>query len=78
MAPPMDPIHLQRHVGDIIGFRATDQLVMIVTGGVPVNAQASGDLERALNCTETTTVAPSACRQFGRQTSKTSDDKKAE
>ena len=50
VAPPIGSIHLQRHVGDIIGFRAADELVMIVTGGVPVNAQASSgaDLEGAL------------------------------
>ena len=49
MAPPIDPIHIQRHVGDIIGFGAVGELVMIVIRRVPVNAQTSGaDLEGAL------------------------------
>ena len=42
VAPPIDPVHIQR-------FGAVDELVRIVTGGVPVHAAATGaDLERAL------------------------------
>ena len=49
VAPPIDPVHIQRYFGDLKGFGAVDELVMIVTGGVPVNAVASeADLERAL------------------------------
>ena len=49
VAPPIDPVHIQRYFGDPKGCREVDELVMIVTGGVPVNAKASGaDLERAL------------------------------
>ena len=49
VAPPIDPMHIQRYFGDLKGLGAVDELVMMVTGGVPVNAVASGaDLERAL------------------------------
>ena len=52
VVPPIDKrTHstLQRYFGDIKGFGAVDELVMIVTGGVSVNAVAFGaDLERAL------------------------------
>ena len=48
-APPIDPVHIERYFGDLIGFGAVDELVVIVTGGVPVNAVASeADFERAL------------------------------
>ena len=51
VAPPIDPAHIQRYFGDLKGFGAVDELVMIVTGGMPVNAVASGaDLRRALQC----------------------------
>ena len=49
VAPPIDPIHIRRYVGGFKGFGAVEELVTIVTGGVPVNAVATGaDLERAL------------------------------
>ena len=49
VVPPIDPVHIQRYFGDLKGFGAVDELVMIVTGGVPVNAVAFGaDLECAL------------------------------
>ena len=45
----MHHLHVQRYCGDLKGFRAVDGLVTIVTGGVPVNAAATGvHLERAL------------------------------
>ena len=49
VAPPTDPVHIQRCFGDLKGFRAVDELVMIVTGRVLVSAVVSGaDLERVL------------------------------
>ena len=49
VAPTIDPVHTQRYFGDLKGFGAVDELVMIVTGGVPAHAAATGvDLERAL------------------------------
>ena len=49
IAPPIDPVHIQCYFGGLKGFGAVDELVMIVTGGVMVNAVASGaDLERVL------------------------------
>lgn len=46
MAPPIDPVRMQRYFRDLKGLRAVDELVIIVTGGVPVNALASAaDLE---------------------------------
>ena len=48
-APLISPVYIQRYFGDLNGFGVVDELVMIVTGGVPVNAVASEtDLERAL------------------------------
>ena len=48
VAPPIDSTHIQLYFGDVKGFGAVDELVSIVTGGVPVNAVVSGvDLERA-------------------------------
>ena len=45
----MHHLHVQRYFGDLKGFRVVDGLVTIVTGGVPVNAAATGvHLERAL------------------------------
>ena len=41
VAPPIDPVHLQRYFGNRKGFVAVDELVMIVTRGVPVNAGES-------------------------------------
>ena len=49
VAPPVDPVHIQRYFGDLKGFGAVDELVRIVTGGVLVDAAATGaDLERAV------------------------------
>ena len=49
VAPSICPVHIQRYFGDLTGFGAVDGLVLIVIGGVPVNAVASeADLERAL------------------------------
>ena len=48
VAQPIDPTDIQRYFGDVKGLAADDELVSIVTGGVPVNAVVSGvDLERA-------------------------------
>ena len=38
VAPPIDPLHIRRYFGDLKGFGALDELVTIVTSGVPVNA----------------------------------------
>ena len=38
VAPPIDPIHIQRYFGDLKGFGAVDELVSIVAGDVPVEA----------------------------------------
>ena len=49
VAPPIDPVHVRRYFGDLKGFGGVDELVRIVTGGVPVHAAATGaDLERAI------------------------------
>jgi len=49
VAPPINPAHIKRYFGDLKGFGAVDELVAIVTGGLPVNAVATGvDLEHAL------------------------------
>ena len=49
VAPPIVPVHIRRYFGDLKGFGAVDELVRIVTGGVPVHAAATGaDLERVL------------------------------
>ena len=49
VSPPPDSVHRQRYVEIPQGFRAVYELVMIVTGGVPVNAVASeADLERTV------------------------------
>ena len=47
VALPIDPVHVQRYFGDLKGFGAVDELVMI-TGGVPGKAAVTDvDLERA-------------------------------
>ena len=49
VAPPIYPTHVQRYFGDLKGFGAVDEVVSIVTRGVPVNAVTTGaDRERAL------------------------------
>ena len=53
------------------GFGAVDELVSIVTGGIPVNAVMSGvDLERALQY-GTTIASRSICQQYGKKSGKT-------
>ena len=49
VAPSIDAVHIRRYLGDLKGFGAVNELVRVVTGGVPVHAAATGaDLERAL------------------------------
>ena len=49
VALPIDPVHIKRYFGDLKGLVPVHELVTTVTGGVPVNAAATGvDLERAL------------------------------
>ena len=49
MSPPVDAAHIQRYFGDVKGFGAIDELVTIVTKGVPVKAAPRGSrLDRAL------------------------------
>ena len=49
VAPPIDPTHIQRYFGDLKRFGAVDELVTMVTSGVPVNTAVTDvDLERAL------------------------------
>ena len=40
--PPVDAAHIQRYFGDVKGFGAIDELVTIVTNGVPVKAAPRG------------------------------------
>lgn len=47
VAPLIDPLHIPRYFGDFKGFEAVDEVVSIVTEGLPVNAvEAATDLER--------------------------------
>ena len=49
VAPPIDPVHIQRCFGGLKGFGAVDELVMILTEWAPVHAAATGvDIEHAL------------------------------
>ena len=49
VAPPITPVHIQRYFGYLKGFGAADELIAIVTEGVPVSAVPSGtDRRRAL------------------------------
>ena len=69
VAPPIDPVHIQHCFGGLKRFRAVDELVMTVTGGVPVNAVASGaDLERAIqygNHSSVTEYLPEIWKNIG-------------
>ena len=49
VTPPVDPDYIRRYVGKIKGFPKIDELITIVSGGVPVIAPPSqADLESAL------------------------------
>ena len=46
---PVDPDYIRRYVGELKGFPKLDELITIVSGGVPVIAPPSqADLESAL------------------------------
>ena len=48
-APPVDPTQIQRYFGNLKGFEAIDELITIVTAGVPVHAAATRvELDHAL------------------------------
>ena len=73
VAPPIDPVYIQRYFGDLKGFGAVDELVMIGTEGVPVNAVASeADLERALQYGNHSSVTEHLAAIWGKKSSKTS------
>ena len=69
VAPPIDPVHIQRYFGHLKGFGAVNELVMIVTGVVPVNPVAHGaGLEHALlygNHSSVTEHLPENRKQIG-------------
>ena len=49
MTPPVDPDYIRRYFGEIKGFPKIDELITIVSGGVPVIAPPTqADLESAL------------------------------
>ena len=49
VTPPVDPQHIRRYFGDLKGFPQIDELLTIVSGGVPVIAPPSrADLNAAL------------------------------
>ena len=49
VAPPVDALKIQRYFGDLKGFRAINDLITLVTKGVPVKAApVEGELDRAL------------------------------
>ena len=39
--PPIDPTQIQRYFGDLKGFETIDELITIVTTGVPVHSAAT-------------------------------------
>ncbi|CAN0592107.1 unnamed protein product, partial [Laminaria digitata] len=41
VAPPIDPAQIQRYFGDLNIFGAIDELITIVTNGVPGHAAAT-------------------------------------
>ena len=48
VAPPIDSVQIRRYFGGFKGFETVDEIVWIVTEGVPVHAAGMGaDLERA-------------------------------
>ena len=61
------PRHTQRYFVDLKGFGAVDELVTIVTGGVPVNAAATGVISSSHYSMAITPVIPSICQQSGRK-----------
>ena len=49
VTPPVDPDYIRRYLGESKGFLKIDELITIVTGGVPVITPPSqADLESAL------------------------------
>ena len=51
VAPPVDALNTQRYFGDLKGFSATNDLITLVTKGVPVKiAPVGGGLDLALRC----------------------------
>ena len=51
VTPPVEVAQLQRYFGDLEGFCAIDELITIVTRGVPMKAEPPGvGLDRALQC----------------------------
>ena len=49
VAPPVDPLNIQRYFGDLKGFGTINDLITLVTKGVPVKAApVGGGLDRAL------------------------------
>ena len=49
VTPPVDPDYIRRYFGELKGFPKIDELITIVSGGVPVIAPPSqADLENAL------------------------------
>ena len=51
VTPPVDPDYIRRYFGEFKGFPKIDELITIVSGGVPVIATPSqADLESALRC----------------------------
>ena len=49
ITPPVDPDYIRRYFGELKGFSKIDELITIVSGGVPVIAPPSqADLESAL------------------------------
>ena len=49
MTPPVDPDYIRLYLGELKGFPKIDELIIIVSGGVPVIAPPSqADLERAM------------------------------
>ena len=49
VTPPVGPDHIRRYFGELKGFSKIDELITIVSGGVPVIAPPSqADLENSL------------------------------
>ena len=67
VAPPVEAAQIQRYFGDLKGFGAIDELITVVTGGVPVKAAPRG----GAGPRPTVRQPPQCCRAF------TSDLRKA-